>query len=88
MLLVLEIVRLVIDVSMWLVLGRLVVLTLVRRDSSPFRQAVVRATEPIYRMGRLITARRVPERWLGLVCLVALGLVRVPVALALRSAGP
>jgi hypothetical protein len=86
--LLLDVARLVIDISMWLVLSRLVLGLFVRRESGPFWQVVVRATEPIYRVTRLITGGRVPEGWLGVLSLVGLGLLRVPIALALRSAAP
>ena len=82
----LDVAKLVIDISMWLVVSRLVLTLLVRSESSPFWQVVLFVTEPVYRVSRLLTAGRVPERWLGLVSFVWLGLVRVPIAWGLRSA--
>ncbi len=82
----LEVARLVIDVSMWLVISRLVLTLFVRSETGPFWQVVLFVTEPVYRVSRLLTAGRVPERWLGLVSFVWLGLVRAPIAWALRAA--
>jgi uncharacterized protein YggT (Ycf19 family) len=82
---VLELLRLVIDITMWLVLSRMVLRLVVRRAENPFWQAVCLGTEPVYRVVRLATAGRVGGGWIGLLTLVALGLVRVPVAWLLRA---
>jgi hypothetical protein len=73
---------------MWLVVSRLVLALFIRSETGPFWQVVRFATEPVYRVSRVLTAGRVPERWLGLVSFVWLGLVRAPIAWVLRGSVP
>jgi len=86
--LLLEALRLVIDVTMWLVLCRLFVSLIVRRFENPFWQAILFPTEPVFRVTRAVTGGRLPEHWVAAVTLVLLGLLRVPIALVLRGAAP
>lgn len=88
MLALLELAKLVIDISMWLVVCRLVVALVMRSESSPFWQVLLFVTGPVFVVSRALTAGRVPERWLGLVSFIWLGLLRVPIAWTLRGGTP
>jgi hypothetical protein len=70
--------------AQWLILGRLVMGVFVRNPRNAVWQVFLIATEPPYRVSRLLTAGRVPEGWLWLVSLVWLTVARV-VAVKLRN---
>lgn len=74
--------------AMWLILGRLVLRLFIRNEANPVWQMFLVATEPPYRVSRLITAGRVPERWIWLVSLVWLFAARVVVASFYEPARP
>ena len=66
--------------AMWLILGRLVLRLFIRNEANPIWQMFLIATEPPYRVSRLITGGRVPERWIWLVSLVWLFAARIVAA--------
>lgn len=56
--------------AQWLIVGRLVMRPLVRNPANAVWQVFLIATEPAYRVSRLLTLGRVPERWIWLVSLL------------------
>lgn len=72
--------------AMWLVLGRLVMRLFVRNPGNAVWQVFLIATDPVYRVSRALTARRVPEEWLWLVSLVWLIGARVVLVAAWNAA--
>ncbi len=55
--------------AMWLILGRLVLRLFIRNPRNVVWQIFLVATEPVYRVSRVLTAGAAPERWLWLVSL-------------------
>jgi hypothetical protein len=53
--------------AQWLIVGRLVMRLFVRNPANAVWQVFLVATEPAYRVSRLLTGGRVPEQWLWLV---------------------
>ncbi|HSF05815.1 MAG TPA: hypothetical protein VLG10_08500, partial [Methylomirabilota bacterium] len=74
--------------AMWLILGRLVLRLFVRNPKNAIWQVFLISTEPPYRVSRLLTGGRVPERWLWLVSLVWLLAARILVVLLQRAVQP
>jgi hypothetical protein len=70
--------------AQWLIVGRLVMGLFVRNPANPVWQVFLIATEPPYRVSRLLTGGRVPERWLWLVSILWLMVARI-VVIRLRS---
>jgi hypothetical protein len=66
--------------AQWLILGRLVLGCFIRNPKNAVWQVFLISTEPPYRVSRLLTRGRVPEKWLWLVSLVWLLVARVVVA--------
>jgi hypothetical protein len=79
------VVNFVLSTAMWLILGRLVLRLFIRDPHNAVWQMFVIATDPPYRVSRLLTAHRVPERWLWLVSLAWLLAARIVVV---RLAAP
>lgn len=73
-----------VDTATWLILARALVQPLIRNPKGAFWQVFLIATEPVFRVGRLLSAGRVPERWIWLVSLAWLMAVRIVVKLQLR----
>ena len=73
-----------VDTATWLILARALVQPLIRNPKGAFWQVFVIATEPVFRVSRLLSAGRVPERWIWLVSLAWLTVVRIVVKLQLR----
>jgi hypothetical protein len=65
--------------AQWLIVGRLVMGLFVRNPANPVWQVFLIATEPPYRVSRLLTGGRVPERWLWLVSILWLMVARIVV---------
>jgi hypothetical protein len=74
------VVNLLLATAMWLIVGRLVLRIFIRNPANPVWQMFLIATEPPYRVSRALTGGRVPERWIWLVSLVWLLVLRVAVA--------
>ncbi len=55
--------------AMWLILGRLFLSLFIRNPRNVVWQVFLVATDPVYRVSRVLTADRIPERWLSLVSL-------------------
>lgn len=73
-----------VDTATWLILARALVQPLIRNPKGAFWQVFLIATEPVFRVTRLISAGQVPERWIWLVSLAWLTVVRIVVKLQLR----
>jgi hypothetical protein len=71
------VVNFLLSTAMWLILGRLVMRPFVRDQGNAVWQVFLVATEPPYRVSRLLTGDRVGERWLWLVSLAWLLAARV-----------
>jgi hypothetical protein len=72
-----QVVNYLLATAQWLIAGRLVMGLFVRNPANAVWQVFLIATEPPYRVSRLLTGGRVPERWLWLVSLVWLLVARV-----------
>ena len=71
--------------AQWLIVGRLVMRPLVRNPANGVWQVFLIATEPAYRVSRVLTLGRVPEHWLWLVSLLWLFAARLAVVAVQRS---
>ena len=71
--------------AQWLIVGRMVMRPLVRNPANAVWQVFLISTEPAYRVSRVLTLGRVPERWLWLVSLVWLFAARVAVVAVQRA---
>jgi hypothetical protein len=71
--------------AQWLIVGRLVMRLFVRSESNAVWQVFLISTEPAYRVSRLLTGGRVPERWLWLVSLLWLFVARLVVLVLARA---
>jgi hypothetical protein len=71
--------------AQWLIVGRLVMRPLVRNPANAVWQVFLISTEPAYRVSRVLTLGRAPERWLWLVSLLWLFAARVAVVVIQRS---
>ncbi len=76
---VVNVVNILLSTAMWFILGRLVLRIFIRNERNPIWLMFLIITEPPYRVSRVITAYRVPERWIWLVSLVWLFALRVVV---------
>lgn len=56
--------------AMWLILGRLFLSLFIRNPRNIVWQIFLVATDPVYRVSRVLTAHRISERWLSFVSLV------------------
>lgn len=74
--------------AQWLILGRLVLGAFIRNEKNPVWQLFLIATDPPYRVSRLLTGHRVPDRWLWLVSLAWLMAARLVVTGLGRATGP
>jgi hypothetical protein len=79
-----QVVNYLLATAQWLIAGRLVMGLFVRNQANAVWQVFLIATEPPYRVSRVLTGGRVPERWLWLVSLVWLMVARV-VVIKLRT---
>ena len=59
--------NIILATAMWFILGRLVLRAFIRNEANPIWQMFLIITEPPYRVSRVLTAGRVPERWIWLV---------------------
>lgn len=82
----LQLVNYLLATAQWLIVGRLVMGLFVRNPRNAVWQVFLISTEPPYRVSRLLTGGRAPERWLWLVSLVWLMVARV-VVIKLRNLG-
>lgn len=73
----LYVVNFLLATAMWLIVGRVVLGLFIRNQSNAIWQMFVIATEPPYRVSRLLTGRHVSDRWLWLVSLAWLLAARV-----------
>ena len=71
--------------AQWLIVGRMVMRPLVRNPANAVWQVFLISTEPAYRVSRVLTLGRVPERWLWLVSLLWLFAARVAVVAVQRA---
>jgi hypothetical protein len=71
--------------AQWLIVGRLVMRLFVRNPANAVWQVFLVSTEPVYRVSRVLTLGRVPERWLWLVSLLWLSVARVALLRALGA---
>jgi len=74
-----QVVNYLLATAQWLIAGRLVMGLFVRNPTNAVWQVFLIATDPPYRVSRVLTGGRVPERWLWLVSLVWLMVARVAV---------
>jgi hypothetical protein len=74
-----QIVNYLLATAQWLIAGRLVMGLFVRNPANAVWQVFLIATEPPYRVSRVLTGGRMPARWLWLVSLVWLMVARVVV---------
>ena len=65
--------------AQWLIVGRMVMRLFVRNPANAVWQVFLISTEPAYRVSRVLTLGRVPERWLWLVSLLWLFAARLAV---------
>jgi hypothetical protein len=65
-----HVVNFLLATAQWLIVGRLVMRLFVRNPANAVWQVFLVSTEPVYRVSRLLTGGRVPERWLWLVSLL------------------
>lgn len=79
-----QVVNYLLATAQWLILGRLVMGVFVRNLKNAVWQVFLIATEPPYRVSRVLTGGRVPERWIWLVSLVWLMVARI-VVIKLRN---
>jgi hypothetical protein len=77
---ILNTVNFLLATAQWLILGRLVLRLFIRNPANAVWQLFLIATDPPYRVSRVLTGGRVPENWLWLVSLVWLMLARILVA--------
>ncbi len=77
---VLQTVNFLLATAQWLILGRLVLRLFIRNPANAVWQLFLIATDPPYRVSRILTAGRVPEDWLWLVSLLWLLAARLLVA--------
>ena len=80
----LRVVLYLVDTATWLILARVLVQPLIRNPKGAFWQVFLIATEPVFRVSRLLSAGRVPEKWIWLVSLAWLMVVRIVLKLQLR----
>jgi hypothetical protein len=85
---VVYVVNFLLSTAMWLILGRLALRPFIRDPRNAVWQVFLVATEPPYRVSRLMTGARVPERWLWLVSLAWLLVARVVVTRLHSGAAP
>ena len=71
--------------AQWLIVGRMVMRLFVRNPANAVWQVFLISTEPAYRVSRVLTLGRVPERWLWLVSLLWLFAARLVVVAIQRS---
>lgn len=71
--------------AQWLIVGRMVMRPFVRNPANAVWQVFLISTEPAYRVSRLLTLGRVPERWLWLVSLLWLFVARLAVVAIQRT---
>jgi hypothetical protein len=71
--------------AQWLIVGRLVMRPLVRNPANAVWQVFLISTEPAYRVSRVLTRGRAPERWLWLVSLLWLFAARLAIVVLQRS---
>jgi hypothetical protein len=67
---VLHVANFLLATAQWLIVGRLVMRLFVRNPANAVWQVFLVSTEPAYRVSRVLTGGRVPERWLWLVSLL------------------
>lgn len=79
-----RVVLFLVDTATWLILARALVQPLIRNPKGAVWQVFVIVTEPVFRVSRLLSAGRVPERWVWLVSLAWLTVVRIVVKIQLR----
>jgi hypothetical protein len=65
------------SMAMWLIVGRLVLRVFIRDERNAVWQMFLIATEPPYRVSRVLTGRRISERWTWLVSLAWLLALRI-----------
>ena len=63
--------------AMWLIVGRIALRLFIRDAANPVWQMFLIATEPPYRVSRMLTGGRIPERWVWLVSLAWLLALRL-----------
>ncbi len=63
--------------AQWLILGRLVLRLFIRNPQNAVWQMFLIATDPPYRVSRILTGGRVPENWIWLVSLLWLMVARI-----------
>jgi hypothetical protein len=63
--------------AQWLILGRLVLRLFIRNPGNAVWQMFLIATDPPYRVSRILTGGRVPEKWIWLVSLIWLMIARI-----------
>jgi hypothetical protein len=63
--------------AQWLILGRLVLRVFIRNPQNAVWQMFLIATDPPYRVSRILTGGRVPENWIWLVSLLWLMVARI-----------
>ena len=66
--------------AQWLILGRLFLRLFIRNPGNAVWQMFLIATDPPYRVSRLLTGGRVPENWIWLVSLLWLMGARIALA--------
>ena len=71
--------------AQWLIVGRMLMGLFVRNPANAVWQVFLISTEPAYRVSRVLTLGRVPERWLWLVSLLWLFAARLAVVALQRS---
>jgi hypothetical protein len=71
--------------AQWLIVGRLVMRPFVRNPANGVWQVFLVATEPAYRVSRVLTGGRVAERWLWLVSLLWLFAARLAALVVQRA---
>jgi hypothetical protein len=74
-----QVVNYLLATAQWLILGRLVMGLFVRNSRNAVWQVFLIATEPPYRVSRLLTGGRLPERWVWLVSLAWLMVARLAI---------
>ncbi len=79
-----QVINYLLATAQWLILGRLVMSLFVRNQKNAVWQVFLIATEPPYRVSRVLTRGLVPERWVWLVSLAWLMVARI-VVIKLRN---
>lgn len=74
-----QVVNYLLATAQWLIIGRLVMGLFVRNPRNAVWQVFLIATEPPYRVSRLLAGGRLPERWVWLVSLVWLMVARLAI---------